>query len=189
MQSFGNGFVYGEEMIDDDFGEYGIKFIECRLLNLGNYVPELLHIDFQHISSGKEGLVESSVLDDVKDDLVSLFFLSHKGINPRVCDICYRRFEDSSYGIGDLNWFKRNNSQLILSFGPKIFHEGLGQVHCRYFTGTCTYYYLSLQLLPTDHLESLWPRRDASDLFVASIHGARRWCSVGDVGSLGGRLL
>ncbi|GJZ85700.1 cysteine-rich receptor-like protein kinase 26 [Tanacetum coccineum] len=39
-------------------------------------------------------------------------------------------------------------------------------------------------LLPTDHLESLWPRRDVADLFVAAIHGARRWCSVGDVGSL-----
>ncbi|GJZ25204.1 hypothetical protein Tco_0562663, partial [Tanacetum coccineum] len=29
----------------------------------------LLHVDFWHISSGKDGLVESSVLDDVKDDL------------------------------------------------------------------------------------------------------------------------
>ncbi|GJU80252.1 hypothetical protein Tco_1282617 [Tanacetum coccineum] len=33
---------------------------------------------------GMEGLVESSVLDDVKDDLVSLFLLSHSGINPLV---------------------------------------------------------------------------------------------------------
>ncbi|GKF31739.1 hypothetical protein Tco_0101537, partial [Tanacetum coccineum] len=47
--------------------------------------PELLHAGFWHISKGKEGLVESSVLDDLKDDLVSLFLLSHSGINPHVC--------------------------------------------------------------------------------------------------------
>nr|GEV67325.1 hypothetical protein [Tanacetum cinerariifolium] len=39
----------------------------------------------RHISSGKEGLIESSVLDDVKNNLVSLFLLSHSGINPHVC--------------------------------------------------------------------------------------------------------
>ncbi|GKB89990.1 hypothetical protein Tco_0962262 [Tanacetum coccineum] len=44
----------------------------------------LLHVDFWHISSGKDGLVESSVLDDVKDDLVSLFLLIHSGISPHV---------------------------------------------------------------------------------------------------------
>ncbi|GJZ47891.1 hypothetical protein Tco_0601723 [Tanacetum coccineum] len=62
-----------------------LKLIEIGLLDLGECEPELLHVDFLHISSGKEGFVESSVLDDVKDDLVSIFFLSHTGINPYVC--------------------------------------------------------------------------------------------------------
>ncbi|GJU96175.1 ADP-ribosylation factor-like protein 8C [Tanacetum coccineum] len=37
------------------------------------------------------------------------------------------------------------------------------------------------QLLPTDHLQPIWPHRDATDLFVATIHGGWRWWSVGDV--------
>nr|GFB30742.1 hypothetical protein [Tanacetum cinerariifolium] len=36
-------------------------------------------------SAEAKGLIESSVLDDVKDDLVSFFLLSHSGINPHVC--------------------------------------------------------------------------------------------------------
>ncbi|GKF88188.1 hypothetical protein Tco_0259065, partial [Tanacetum coccineum] len=46
-----------------------LKLIECRLLDLGNYVLKLLHEDFWYICSGKESLVEGSVLDDVKHDL------------------------------------------------------------------------------------------------------------------------
>nr|GEZ46936.1 hypothetical protein [Tanacetum cinerariifolium] len=42
------------------------------VLDLGDCEPELLHVDFWHISRSKEGLVESSVLDDVKDDLEQL---------------------------------------------------------------------------------------------------------------------
>ncbi|GKC05025.1 cytochrome P450 CYP82D47-like protein [Tanacetum coccineum] len=40
------------------------------------------------------------------------------------------------------------------------------------------------QLLPTDHLQPIWPHRDATDLFVSAIHGGWRWWSVGDVGEL-----
>ncbi|GKC67426.1 hypothetical protein Tco_1100024 [Tanacetum coccineum] len=58
---------------------------EIGVLDLGDCEPELLHVDFWHISRGKEGLVEGSVLDDFKDDLLSLFLLSHSGINPHVC--------------------------------------------------------------------------------------------------------
>ncbi|GJV89704.1 hypothetical protein Tco_1533642 [Tanacetum coccineum] len=61
------------------------KLIEIGLLDLGDYEPELLYVDFWHISRGKECLIKSSVLDYVKDDLVSLFLLSHSGINPHVC--------------------------------------------------------------------------------------------------------
>ncbi|GJX23584.1 hypothetical protein Tco_0228029 [Tanacetum coccineum] len=64
---------------------FPLKLIEIGFLDLGDCELELLHVDFWHISRGKEGLVESSVLDDVKDDLVSLFLLSHTGINPQVC--------------------------------------------------------------------------------------------------------
>ncbi|GKA56981.1 beta-galactosidase-like protein isoform X2 [Tanacetum coccineum] len=39
-------------------------------------------------------------------------------------------------------------------------------------------------LLLTDHLQPLWPHRDATDLFIAAIHGGWRWWSVGDVGEL-----
>nr|GEU87728.1 hypothetical protein [Tanacetum cinerariifolium] len=46
-----------------------LKIIEIGLLDLGHCEPELLHVDFWHISRGKEGLVESSVFDDVKEDL------------------------------------------------------------------------------------------------------------------------
>ncbi|GJY53873.1 hypothetical protein Tco_0445537 [Tanacetum coccineum] len=45
------------------------KLIEIGVLDLGDCEPEMLHVDFWHISKGKEGLIESSVLDDVKDDL------------------------------------------------------------------------------------------------------------------------
>ncbi|GJT09575.1 hypothetical protein Tco_0856617 [Tanacetum coccineum] len=46
------------------------KLIEIGFLDLGDSEPELLYVDFWHISRGKKGLVESSVLDYVKDDLV-----------------------------------------------------------------------------------------------------------------------
>nr|GFA30543.1 hypothetical protein [Tanacetum cinerariifolium] len=39
-------------------------------------------------------------------------------------------------------------------------------------------------LLPTDHLQPLWPHHDDTDLFVTAIHGGCRWWSVGDVGDL-----
>ncbi|GJS60461.1 hypothetical protein Tco_0655245 [Tanacetum coccineum] len=47
--------------------------------------PEIAAVDFWHIRSPKEGLVESIVLDDVKNDLVSIFLLSRSGINSHVC--------------------------------------------------------------------------------------------------------
>ncbi|GJX76294.1 hypothetical protein Tco_0323105 [Tanacetum coccineum] len=62
-----------------------LKLIEIGLLDLDDCELELMHVDFWYISRDKEGLVESSVLDDVKDNLVSLFLLSHSAINPHVC--------------------------------------------------------------------------------------------------------
>nr|GEU55292.1 hypothetical protein [Tanacetum cinerariifolium] len=49
---------------------YHLKLIEIGLLDLGDGELELPHVDFWHISRSKDGLVESSVLDDVKDDLL-----------------------------------------------------------------------------------------------------------------------
>ncbi|GJW16618.1 hypothetical protein Tco_0024054 [Tanacetum coccineum] len=46
-----------------------LKLIEIGLLDLGDCEPELLHVDFWHISRGKESFIESSVLDYVKVEL------------------------------------------------------------------------------------------------------------------------
>nr|GEY88295.1 hypothetical protein [Tanacetum cinerariifolium] len=60
---------------------------------------------------GKECLIEISVLDDVKDDFVSLVLLSHSGINPHVCGT-----DLDSVSFGNQCLFMSNMLNFLLTY-------------------------------------------------------------------------